>query len=256
MDLGIKNQVAMIGGASQGIGKAIAIALAKEGAKVSICARNENILKETAKAIQKVSGVEVLAVVADLTKISDIKKFAKETLSKFGTIDILVNNAGGPPVKYAEELTEEEWINGFRLNLLSTISLSKEVIPTMKSKRWGRIINLTSITAKQPLDKFTISNTTRAGVIGFAKSLSNEVAPYNILVNNVCPGFTRTKRLEETHGKNWEEFASSIEKNIPLGRLASPEEIGNLVAFLASDKASYITGTTIQIDGGFVKGII
>ena len=263
MELGLKGRVAIVGGGSQGIGKAVAFALAKEGVNLSICARGEEELAKTSDEIREKTGAKVIAVKADLTKSEDIDNFVKKTTETYGTVDILFNNAGGPPLKSFLETTDEEWDNAFNLNLMSSVRLSRAVIPYMRDKLWGRIINLTSVTVKQPLDKFVFSNSIRAGVVGFAKTLSNELAQFNITVNNVAPGFTLTKRLSEVFEKMADKnhvpvrrTVREVEDSIPMRRLATPEEIANVVVFLSSQCASYITGTTIQVDGGFVKGLM
>jgi len=262
MDLGLKGRVAIVTGSSSGIGKAIALGLAQEGTKVSICARNEEQLKETAKEIASSAKVEVLALQTDLTRREDIKKLVNETLRKFGRLDILVNNTGGPPPSIFLETSEEDWRRGVDLLLMSAIHTCREVIPPMRERRWGRIINMASFAAKQPADQLVISNSIRVGILGLSKTLANELAGDGILVNAVCPGWTLTKRVEElakaqakASGKSYGDIVRGWESGIPLKRLAQPEEIANLVVFLTSEKASYITGAVIQVDGGFIKGL-
>jgi len=263
MELGLKDKVAIVAAASKGLGKAVALGLAFEGAKVSICARHADDLQRAAEDIRTASGAEVLAVQADVTRPEDIQRFVAETITHFGRVDILVNNAGGPPTATFMEIPDETWLAGVNLNLMSTIRLTREVVPHMQKQKWGRIINITSIAVKQPLEGLIISNAVRAGILGLAKSLANELGKDNILVNNVCPGYTLTQRLDELlestarqEGLPKEEIVRSLERKIPLGRLGRPEELANLVVFLASERASYITGTTIQVDGGAVKGIL
>ncbi len=184
-------------------------------------------------------------------------------MERFGALDILVNNAGGPPAGLVEDFGPDDYRDAVELNLLSTITLCYEVLPIMKRQEWGRIVNVTSVSAKQPINNLILSNTARAGVLGFSKSLSEQLAPLGITVNSVCPGYTRTERVEEL-AKSFEQsgkgsvsdFYKKIESAIPIGRLAEPEEFAKAVAFLASDAAGYITGTALQIDGGFVKGIL
>ncbi len=262
MDLGLKDRVAIVTGSSRGIGKAIALGLAQEGAKVSICARNEEQLKETAEEIASSAKIEVLALKADLTRQEDIKRLVNETLRKFGRVDILVNNTGGPPPSIFLETSEEDWRRGVNLLLMSVIYACREVIPHMRERRWGRIINMTSFAAKQPADQLVVSNSIRAGILGLTKTLANELAGDGILVNAVCPGWTLTKRVEElakarakASEKSYGNIIRGWERDIPLKRLAQPEEIANLVVFLASERASYITGAVIQVDGGFIKGL-
>jgi len=262
MELGLKGRVAIVTGSSQGIGKAIALGLSQEGTKVSICARNEKLLNKTAREIESATGVEVYAVQADLTKEDDIKRLVAETSERFGRIEVLVNNTGGPPSTTFVETSMEHWRGAVDLLLMSVVTTCSEVIPYMQRRRWGRIINMTSFVAKQPAERLVLSNALRAGILGLTKTLSNELAEDGILVNAVCPGWTLTKRVEElakakakTIGKNYEEIIKEWESQIPLKRLAQPKEIADLVVFLASERASYITGAVFQVDGGVTKGL-
>lgn len=263
MELGLKDRVAIVTGSSHGIGKAIALGLALEGSRVVICARGEKRLKETAEEIESSAKVRVLSVKADLTRRRDILRLVKETYKEFERIDILVNNTGGPSPLIFLQASEENWRNAVDLLLMSVVHCCRETIPYMRRQRWGRIINMTSFAAKQPAEQLVLSNTLRAGIFGLTKTLSNELAADGILVNAVCPGWTLTRRVEELakakaeeSGKSYEEFVSDWEKNIPLRRLAQPKEIANLVVFLASERASYITGAVIQVDGGLIKGLL
>jgi 3-oxoacyl-[acyl-carrier protein] reductase len=262
MELGLEGKVALVAGASAGIGKAVAEVLAEEGCRVAICARDKESLERTSGDIQKTTGVEVLAVSADVSDPQQARHFVRQAASHLGGVDILVNNAGGPPTATFLGINDEQWMAGFRLNLLSTIVMTREAIPYMQKKRWGRVINIASVAVKQPIEGLIISNTVRMGVVGLAKSLSNEFARDNILINTVCPGYTLTDRVrslaEKTaieRGENPEGIIGEWSRQVPLGRLARPEEIATLVAFLASEKASYITGATIQVDGGFYRGL-
>lgn len=262
MELGLKSKVALVAAASQGLGKATAFALAQEGATLVICSRREKEIRETAEEIGKKTGATVVPVVADVTKQEDIKKFVGTALKEFGTIHVLVNNAGGPPTGHITSTTDEEWEKGVQLTLMSAVRLSREVLPTMEKQRWGRVITIVSLVAKQPLNELLISSTLRPGILGLMKVLSNQYAPYNITVNTVCPGLILTKRQEELSASRaaekkmtFEEYLADSAKTIPAGRLGRPEEIGNVIAFLASEQASYINGVNLLVDGGIVKGI-
>jgi 3-oxoacyl-[acyl-carrier protein] reductase len=262
LDLGLKNRVAIVTGSSQGIGKAIAPGLAKEGAKVTVCSRNEIKLKKSAEEIEASSGGEVLPVRGELTSEHDIRTVVQATVDKFDRVDVLVNNTGGPPSSVFLETSGKDWNNAVDSLLMSVINCCREVIPFMKTNNWGRIINMTSFAAKQPADRLVLSNAVRAGVLGLTKSLSNELAESGILVNAVCPGWTLTGRVKElaissakSTGRNYEDIIAEWASSIPLRRLAQPEEIANLVVFLASERASYITGAVIQVDGGFIKAL-
>ncbi|MCE5333531.1 MAG: SDR family oxidoreductase [Desulfobacteraceae bacterium] len=263
MDLGLKDKVAFVAGGSKGLGKASALELSREGARVAICSRDNPDLPRAVEEIRELTGGEVIGIPADLTVSEEAAAFIRKGIDHFGTVDILVNNAGGPPVKKFLEIDEELWNLGFRLNLLSTITMTREAVPVMMKKRWGRIINLTSVSVKQPIEGLILSNTIRLGVVGLAKTLSNELAPYNITVNNVCPAYAMTERVRtlsediaRTQGITPEAVIGRWESQIALQRLGKPEEVAALVAFLASERAGFITGDSIQIDGGFYKGIM
>ncbi|HWP92774.1 MAG TPA: SDR family oxidoreductase [Thermodesulfobacteriota bacterium] len=262
MDLGIKDKVAIVLASSKGLGKAVAIGLAEEGVNLTICARGKEALEKTADEIRDKTGVDVLALEADVSQTGDIKRIINETISSYSTVHILVNNAGGPPPGNLFDFTLDNWKKALELNLLSTVQMTNEVIPYMRKQKWGRIINITSIAVKQPIDGLILSNTARAGVIGFAKSVSNEFARDNILVNCVCPGRILTDRIihlaeerAKRDNKSIEDVINSMELDVPIGRIGKPKELSDLVVFLASERASYITGTTIQVDGGLVKSI-
>jgi 3-oxoacyl-[acyl-carrier protein] reductase len=263
LDLGLKNRVAIVTGSSQGIGKAIAYGLAKEGANVTICARTADTLKTTAKEIGSMFGTEVLAFPANLKVKENIQAMVKATANKFGRIDVLVNNTGGPPSALFHETTDKDWRETFDSLLMSIVNCCHEVMPYMKAKKWGRIINMTSFAAKQPAERLVLSNAIRAGVLGLTKTLSNELAEYGILANAVCPGWTLTdrfKRLAQSSadktGKDYDDIISEWARSTALNRLAQPEEIANLVVFLASEKASYMTGAVVQVDGGVIKSLL
>ena len=262
MDLGIKNRVALVAASSKGLGKAVALQLSREGAKVMICARNKEMLLKTRDEIASETGGVVRAFIADVRNRKQVSKMVEQVVNEFGTVEILVSNAGGPPSGMADEFTPDDYRDALELNLLSTVNLCYEVIPSMRKKHWGRIINMTSVSAKQPIDTLILSNTARAGVLGFSKSLSNQLAPYGITVNSICPGYTKTERVEnlarsfEESGKGTaKDFYRNIEKNIPMGRLGTPEEIAQAVLFLASEGASYITGVALQVDGGYINAL-
>ncbi len=262
MDLGLKDRVAIVAASSQGLGKAVAQGLAREGAKVAICARTESALSQTAEQIRKETGVEVLARTADVTVYEQVKRFVGETNNHFGRVDICVTNAGGPPAKPFSDTTVEDWQAGVNLNLMSTLYFVREVLPLMQKRKWGRVITVTSASVKQPIDNLVLSNSVRSAVTGLMKSLSNEYGKDNILVNNVCPGYTLTSRLDQLSGKlakaegvDPKQIQQRWASQVPLGRIGQPEEFANMVVFLASERASYITGVSVAIDGGHVKGI-
>lgn len=263
MDLGLKNRVALVAASSQGLGRAVAEELAAEGASLVLCAREPKTLAEVAATIADRSGAHVLAVPADVTVIDDIKRVVDAGVERFGRIDILVTNAGGPPAGTFEQITREQWEAALRLTLFSAIEFARQVLPGMKERRWGRILNITSIAVKQPVDNLMLSNSLRAGLTGFARTLANEVAAEGITVNNIMPGYTRTERLDdlanmmaEKQGISPAEFRGKWEKEIPMGRLGEPREFAAVAAFLVSERASYITGTSIQVDGGWIKSLL
>ena len=262
MDLGLKNRVALVAASSQGIGKAVALALAREGARLALCARTEATLDAAAEEIRRETGAEVLARALDVTGHAAVRAFVSDTVERFGTVDVCVANAGGPPSKPFASTTPADWQAAANLNLMSTVHLAQETLPIMQQQRWGRFIAITSVSVKQPIDGLVLSNAVRSAVSGLIKSLANEYGPYNVLVNNVCPGFTATARLADLaetsarrEGVAAQEIESRWTSQIPLRRLGRPEELANLVAFLASERASYITGVSIAVDGGIVKGL-
>lgn len=262
MDLGIKDRVALVAASSRGLGKAIAYQLSKEGGRVMICARGEERLNQTRDEIASETGGVVRAFVADVTDKDQVKGMVEKIVDEFETIDILVCNAGGPPAGLVDDFADEDYRKALELNLLSTVNLCYEVIPLMKKQRWGRIINMTSVSAKQPINTLILSNTSRAGVLGFSKSISEQLAPHGITVNAICPGYTKTERIDELahsfaeSGKgSVEDFYKHIETSIPLGRFATPDEVASAAVFLASERAAYITGVALQVDGGYIKGL-
>ena len=262
MELGIEGKTVLVTASSKGIGRAVAESFAAEGCRVAICSRDKEELLKTAQEIKKKYSFEPIWSVCDLNKPKDIENTIENINKQLGKINILVNNCGGPEPGYFQDLTDDNWLNAFDQVLLSTVRFCNLVIPNMMLKEWGRIVNITSVAVKQPMDKLMLSNSLRNGVIGFAKTLSNEVAKYNITVNNVAPGYTLTNRIydlavnrSKQDRKSHEEVLIEMAREIPMNRLASPEEIASVVLFLASNKASYITGNTIQVDGGLTKGI-
>jgi len=262
MDLGLKDRVAIVAASSQGLGKAVALGLAREGAKLALCARTESTLNETAEEIRRETGVDVFTRAFDVTVYDDVRRFVADTAARFGRVDICVANAGGPPTKPFAETTVEEWHRAAELNLMSTVYFAKEALPLMQERRWGRFLAITSMTVKQPVEGLILSNSVRAGVSGLMKTLANEYGPYNVLVNSVCPGYTATARLlalggklAERQGVTQQEIEERWAKQAPLGRIGRPEEFADVVVFLASERASYVTGVAIQVDGGIVKGL-
>jgi 3-oxoacyl-[acyl-carrier protein] reductase len=262
MDLGLKDRVAIVAAASQGLGKAVALGLAREGAKLAICARTESTLSKAAEEIRQETGVEVLARPIDVMVYEQVRRFVAETNGHFGRVDICVTNAGGPPAKPFSETTVEDWQAGVNLNLMSALYFVREVLPLMQQRKWGRVITITSSSVKQPIDHLVLSNSVRSAVTGLMKSLSNEYGKDNILVNNICPGYTLTARLEQLSGKlataegvDPKQIQERWASQVPLRRIGQPEEFANMVVFLASARASYVTGVSVAVDGGFVKGI-
>ena len=263
MDLELDDKVAAVGGASSGLGKAVAWALAREGARVAICAREADRLGRTQRAIERASGREIFAFPTDLSTEDGPGEFINATAREFGGLDILVCNAGGPPPTRLAGTAPDAWEHALSLSLLSTVRLVQAAIPHMRRQQWGRIICLTSVSVKTPLPGMILSNTARPGVVGFAKSVSEEYAVHGITVNVICPGYMLTDRVEELAEDRAAGSELTVQQvmeetltNIPAGRMGDPKELGDLVAFLASERAAYITGTAIQIDGGFHRGLL
>lgn len=263
MDLGIEGKIAAVGGASAGLGKAIAWSLAREGARIAICARDRDRLERTGTALHRASGRDVFVYPADLGSEDGPGAFIEATVSELGSVDILVCNAGGPPATSLANTPPEAWQQALDLNLLSTIRMVQAAVPYMRRDKWGRIICSTSVSVKSPIPGLILSNTARPGVVGFAKSIAEELAVDGITVNVVCPGFMLTGRVEELAeerakqtGRKVSEVLNEMIQSVPAGRMGDPKELGDLVAFLASQRAAYITGTTMQIDGGHVRSLL
>ena len=263
MDLGLKDKVAIVGGASKGLGRASAQVLAEEGAKVTICSRTSTDLEQTAKEIRESTGAEVLTYAADLDELSSITGLIKATVSEFGALDILVNNSGGPPLARSADATEEQWETAVQRSLIFFGRMCRESLPHLKERGSGRIINILASTVYNPIPNLALSGATRMGVVAYAKSLADEVGRDGILVNNVCPGSILSDRMLSNVTSRANELGISIEDALALraedtavGRVGEPVELANLVAFLASDKSTYITGTTILVDGGLVRSVM
>lgn len=262
MELGLEGKVALVGGSSKGIGRAVALGLAREGCSVTICARDNAALAATASMVRQQTEAKVLSLVCDMARYEDIKRVVAETVATFGRLDIIVNNAGGPPPGTFDDFDESDWLQALSQNLLSAVRMIRESLPHLRRLGGGRIINITSVAVKQPIDRLILSNTARLGVVGLAKTLSRELAPEGITVNNVCPGNIATERLvslieERAKRENvgMEEAIRLEEGRVPMGFLGDPEDVANLVVFLASQKARYLTGTTIQVDGGSTTAV-
>lgn len=263
MDLGIADKVAVVIGASKGLGHACAEALAAEGVRVAMSARSAGPLAEAAAAISQRHGVETLPVAGDVASAADCRRLIDETVARFGRLDILVTNTGGPKPAPFDQLDDAAFAAAVESTLLNVVRLVRLALPHMRRNRWGRIINITSISAKQPIDGLLLSNTVRPAVIGLAKTLSVELAPDNILVNNVCPGVHATDRMEDliearmkAGSRSREETLHEMTAAIPLKRMGDPAGLGALVAFLASERAAFITGATIAVDGGASRGLL
>ncbi|MDH3455212.1 MAG: SDR family oxidoreductase [Gemmatimonadota bacterium] len=263
MNLDLENRVALVTGSSSGLGLAIATTLAYEGANVALNGRDPDRLSRAAETVTAAARGRVDTFQADVSVPAEVTELVTCVADRLGAVDILVCNAGGPPATLFRDAPSESWPAALELNLLSTINLCRAVVPGMQSRNWGRIICLTSVAAKQPLGNLILSTTARAGVLGFAKSLADEVAEDGITVNSVCPGYMRTERVDELierladqRSTRRETVHAELVAAIPMGRMGDPAELGAAVAFLASDAASYITGVALQIDGGFVRSIL
>jgi 3-oxoacyl-[acyl-carrier protein] reductase len=263
MDFGLSGRVAIVAAASSGLGFAVAQELAREGADVAICARTAGTLQAAAAAIQRAGGREVFFKSVDVTDAKAVAEFVAAVETRFGRVDICVTNSGGPPSKLFADTANEDWRVAIDQLLMSAVFFAKETLPRMKKNKWGRLITITSYAVKQPVDGLLLSNSIRSAVTGLARTLANEYGPHGITVNNVCPGYTKTDRLSELSdaisartGVKSEEVVAGWEKQIPAGRLGKPEEFAAVVAFLASERASYVNGTSIAIDGGIVRSLL
>jgi len=260
MDLSIKGKNAIVCASSQGLGKSAAVDLAKEGVNLAICSRNKDKINLVKEEIEQIADVKVVAIEADLSSEKDINALFQEAKKELKAIDILINNNGGPPPSTFEELTDEDWQRTFNSTMMSAIRLSKLVLPDMKKNKWGRIINISSVSVKTPVNGLFLSNSIRMGVLGWAKALSDEVAPHGITVNSVCPGTTKTERIEqilnaqsESSGKDKSEIEEAMANSIPMLRIGEATDLSALITFLASEKASYMTGLAVQVDGGSAR---
>ncbi|MFI5372404.1 MAG: SDR family oxidoreductase [Candidatus Eisenbacteria bacterium] len=263
MDLGLSGKVALVGASSKGLGRAIAEALAVEGASVMLCARNPEVLNATRDAITRNATAPVHAVAADLSSATGIEHIVRSTLERFGRVDVLVTNNGGPPVGPLEAHDWRAWQSAVDLTLRSAVELTRAVLPGMRERRWGRVIHVTSLTVKQPIDGLMLSTSIRAALTGFSRTLANEVAPHGITVNTILPGYMRTERVAELNqaiaareGVSARDVELRVIGQIPMRRIGDPGELAALAAFLASERASYITGQSIVADGGWVRGLM
>ena len=263
MTSGLEDRCAIVCAASKGLGRATALALARGGARVVMCARGAADLEEAAEEIRRETGARVDAIAADLSVAADVERLLLRSAAILGGIDILVTNTGGPRSGLFETIGDDDWAAGFESLVMSVVRLCRGVIPHMRARGGGRIIHVTSVSVKQPIDGLVLSNALRAAVTGVSRTLASELAADNILVNCVAPGYTRTGRVVELaeqtaarEGITADAVQRRTEEKIPLKRLGTPEEFGEVVAFLASDRASYITGTTLQVDGGYVRGLL
>jgi len=262
MDLGLREKVAIVAGSSRGLGKAVANELANEGVNVVLCSRGGDALQSAHRELVEKHGVGVEAVEVDLSSEEGPDQVVQAALERFGQVDILVSNNGGPPPGRFEELPAEAWERAFHLTLDSVLRFTRAVLPGMKERGWGRILNITSISVKQPVENLILSNSLRAAVTGFAKTLSNEVGLHGITVNNILPGFTRTERLTQLadnlaaqQGIDREKVFEVWEQGVPLGRIGEPSEFAAMAAFLVSERASYITGVSVPVDGGWIRAV-
>lgn len=262
MELGLTGRKALVCGASSGLGRAIARALADEGAEVAICSRSAERIEAARADIAGETGGKVVGIAANLSSLEGVRTAVDGARETLGHLDILVTNTGGPPSGPFEDHGPETWDQAIDQNFKSVVNLVRETLPGMKERRWGRIVNVTSISVKQPVAGLILSNSVRAGVTGFAKTISNEAGPFNVTVNCVLPGYTRTDRLVDLaeaqaarSDASEDDVYGAWEDQVPMARLGEPEELAALTAFLCSERASYITGQSIAVDGGWIKGL-
>jgi 3-oxoacyl-[acyl-carrier protein] reductase len=263
MNLGLTDRVAIVAAASSGLGRAVATELSREGARVAICARTAADLAKTAQEISHETGREVFHQSVDVTDSTAVTAFVAAVENRFGRVDICITNSGGPPSKLFKDTKSSDWKSAVDLLLMSTVFFAQETLPRMQKNKWGRFITITSYAVKQPVDGLLLSNSVRSAVTGLARTLANEYAADGITVNNVCPGYTATDRLGELAavisartGTTPEEVFTGWERQIPAGRIGKPEEFAAVVAFLASERASYVNGTSIAVDGGIVRSLL
>jgi 3-oxoacyl-[acyl-carrier protein] reductase len=263
VETGLKSKIAVVCGASRGLGRAAAESLAAEGTHLAIVARHEAALTDAALSIGRATGVDVFPLVCDVSRPDGARDAVRETARHFGGLDILVTNAGGPRAGTFAMLTEDDFVQAIDLTFMSVVRMTMEAVPLMRKRGGGRIIHITSVSVKQPVDNLMLSNALRPAVVGFAKTLASELASENILVNCVCPGYTRTDRVMELNaaaaareGITLAAVEQRLVGTIPMRRLGEPHELASLITFLASERASYITGTTLQVDGGYVRSLL
>jgi 3-oxoacyl-[acyl-carrier protein] reductase len=263
VDLGLRGKVALVAASSKGLGRAVAHELAAEGASLALCARNEAALESTRREIADETGAETISIAADVATTEGVEQVTRAALNRFGQVDILVINAGGPPAGTFDKHDWAAWQGAVDLTLRSAVELTRGVLPGMRARHWGRIVAINSIAAKQPVDNLMLSNSIRAAVTGFLRTLANEVATDGVTVNTILPGYTRTERVEhltdfnaQKEGVDRKEILGRLEREIPMRRLGEPREFGAMAAFLCSDRASYITGQSIAVDGGWIKGLL
>lgn len=266
MDLGLRDRIVLVTAASAGIGRAAAEAFAREGAKLALCARRADALEATAAALRAQFGTEVLALPCDVADAAQIDAMVERVVAHYGTVHVLVNNAGGPPPGRSDQVTDADWQRAFDLTLMSAVRATRAVLPHMRRQRWGRVVNVSSYSVKQPIPDILLSNALRLGVAGWAKTLATEVARDNVLINTVGPGWTRTDRVTQMlesrasastaaggAATTAADAEAAIVRNVPIGRLGEPAEIADVIAFLASERASFVTGTFLAVDGGVVQ---